>query len=81
MHMIKTAKTFKRIIIYDLLKQCRENVLQGLKIKVRLVLNKTLNYIQHMILPVPYRLFLTSWLTVIFSFSCNIFKRHLLQDH
>ena len=30
-----------------------------MKIKVCLVLNKTMNYIQHMVLPVPYRLFLT----------------------
>ena len=30
-----------------------------MKIKAHLVLNKTLNYIQHMVVPVPYRLFLT----------------------
>ena len=63
MHMIKNSRiTLKRIIIYDLLKQHRENVLQRMKIKVRLVLNETLNYIQHMVLLVSYRLFLTKTL-------------------
>ena len=50
--MIKNSKNhLKELLSMILLKQPRENVLQHIKIKVRPVLNKTLNYI----LPVPYR--------------------------